>query len=65
MVAAASGVMSQWSLTFEVRKRTIGTLGCLGLWIQSQWSLTFEVRKRLIGLAGHPSTWEVAMEPDL
>ena len=44
---------SQWSLTFEVRKRLAippaiaATMGEL-----SQWSLTFEVRK---SVTGHPT----------
>ena len=35
--------MSQWSLTFEVRKRRGARVRLPG--IPSQWSLTFEVRK--------------------
>ena len=37
---------SQWSLTFEVRKRDrfVGDRG--SVIVESQWSLTFEVRKR-------------------
>ena len=37
---------SQWSLTFEVRKRYAVRMpqGCFG---PSQWSLTFEVGKRV------------------
>ena len=38
-------VLSQWSLTFEVRKSGIMTT-ILGVITGSQWSLTFEVRKR-------------------
>ena len=37
--------MSQWSLTFEVRKRPILYLAG-PISGTSQWSLTFEVRKR-------------------
>ena len=37
--------MSQWSLTFEVRKRCGGSIQRCGV-RSSQWSLTFEVRKR-------------------
>ena len=36
---------SQWSLTFEVRKRPASDSES-GQEAQSQWSLTFEVRKR-------------------
>ena len=36
--------MSQWSLTFEVRKRCGGSIQRCGA-RSSQWSLTFEVRK--------------------
>ena len=38
--------MSQWSLTFEVRKRAHVRISP-GTSSRSQWSLTFEVRKRL------------------
>ena len=37
--------MSQWSLTFEVRKRR-PIHGSGTIEVVSQWSLTFEVRKR-------------------
>ena len=40
-------MMSQWSLTFEVRKRALTAPKHEAWWAQSQWSLTFEVRKRL------------------
>ena len=57
--------MSQWSLTFEVRKRRVATTVVAGGANPSQWSLTFEVRKRdladMLGLTPE----EVAMEPDL
>ena len=43
--------MSQWSLTFEVRKRCGGSIQWCGA-RSSQWSLTFEVRKS----AAHPRT---------
>ena len=39
--------VSQWSLTFEVRKRGIPKMQAI-LVDKSQWSLTFEVRKRMI-----------------
>ena len=39
-------VLSQWSLTFEVRKRWDTSPPFAGYTL-SQWSLTFEVRKRL------------------
>ena len=42
-----STTLSQWSLTFEVRKRVDGIEDTRDL-PQSQWSLTFEVRKRQI-----------------
>ena len=37
--------LSQWSLTFEVRKRKAALNELLDA-LASQWSLTFEVRKR-------------------
>ena len=37
---------SQWSLTFEVRKRHAEQMHIRHIIWQSQWSLTFEVRKR-------------------
>ena len=37
---------SQWSLTFEVRKRHTAGAKTAGGKSVSQWSLTFEVRKR-------------------
>jgi len=37
---------SQWSLTFEVRKRAWGEASGVTTGESSQWSLTFEVRKR-------------------
>ena len=37
--------MSQWSLTFEVRKRRVGHRRRVRHGGGSQWSLTFEVRK--------------------
>ena len=39
---------SQWSLTFEVRKRVRMLRSVIVMDYQSQWSLTFEVRKRLL-----------------
>ena len=47
MQAAAkviAGSVSQWSLTFEVRKRRLAQRSRVRL-ETSQWSLTFEVRK--------------------
>ena len=56
--------MSQWSLTFEVRKRTTSEHNPYDEY-GSQWSLTFEVRKRFL-LAHRPCPDSlVAMEPDL
>ena len=56
---------SQWSLTFEVRKR-VAKIETVSWYNRSQWSLTFEVRKRRPRhhrrLHPHP---HVAMEPDL
>ena len=40
---------SQWSLTFEVRKRLHLMRPEMWYSIVSQWSLTFEVRKSIIG----------------
>ena len=56
--------MSQWSLTFEVRKRG-AELPQLLFIEESQWSLTFEVRKRGPVLPPQSDDGEVAMEPDL
>ena len=42
---------SQWSLTFEVRKRALGKSGLTGVNV-SQWSLTFEVRKSATAAGG-------------
>ena len=39
-------VWSQWSLTFEVRKRRQLIMNEIKKARRSQWSLTFEVRKR-------------------
>ena len=39
-------IMSQWSLTFEVRKSCATRTRMGRAKILSQWSLTFEVRKR-------------------
>ena len=55
---------SQWSLTFEVRKRRASKMG-FRIVSQSQWSLTFEVRKRGHVGARRPGIPRVAMEPDL
>ena len=48
MVRGAGGSvdLSQWSLTFEVRKSSVfnNFYNTVDRW--SQWSLTFEVRKR-------------------
>ena len=41
----AKKTVSQWSLTFEVRKRR-PVVSSVRLLDGSQWSLTFEVRKR-------------------
>ena len=55
---------SQWSLTFEVRKRPPMTPQRTSKFT-SQWSLTFEVRKR-VPRAGRAFIVDVvAMEPDL
>ena len=45
-LAEKIGLKSQWSLTFEVRKRLAVAAHLLGRVFESQWSLTFEVRKR-------------------
>ena len=45
MVRVGTFCLSQWSLTFEVRKSTEASRGGPEL-AASQWSLTFEVRKR-------------------
>ena len=60
----AWAVTSQWSLTFEVRKRRSSAViaGYIG---PSQWSLTFEVRKSVISGYIGPNGSGVAMEPDL
>ena len=55
---------SQWSLTFEVRKRIPDQLWeALTDW--SQWSLTFEVRKSPGRVVPPGIVALVAMEPDL
>ena len=41
-----TGGQSQWSLTFEVRKRGRRCRDLRATQDRSQWSLTFEVRKR-------------------
>ena len=60
----AEAIQSQWSLTFEVRKRdawrSITTRHA-----ESQWSLTFEVRKRRQRHPAPRNHLDVAMEPDL
>ncbi|VEH69331.1 Uncharacterised protein [Arachnia propionica] len=56
--------LSQWSLTFEVRKSIIGELDLVKV-DGSQWSLTFEVRKstRLPPSAERPaSQWSLTFE---
>ena len=55
---------SQWSLTFEVRKRVL-SVGNWYLPTMSQWSLTFEVRKRQPCCGRLQRGGRVAMEPDL
>ena len=56
---------SQWSLTFEVRKRYMYCHASKVL-VSSQWSLTFEVRKRnmapIIDFAASPSQWSLTFE---
>ena len=56
---------SQWSLTFEVRKRWRKAVG-LSTPQKSQWSLTFEVRKRIDplrdGAAKSRSQWSLTFE---
>ena len=57
--------MSQWSLTFEVRKSINPTMvGVLDN--ASQWSLTFEVRKRTMDFAEQwqllKSQWSLTFE---
>ena len=57
---------SQWSLTFEVRKRVL-SVGNWYLPTMSQWSLTFEVRKRQHhgsppGGGAHWSQWSLTFE---
>ena len=59
-----SGAVSQWSLTFEVRKRRLEVSRRV-IAEQSQWSLTFEVRKRALVAAVGGEVDVVAMEPDL
>ena len=56
--------MSQWSLTFEVRKSSMGWTGSMPA-NSSQWSLTFEVRKSLAFVVISALVLPVAMEPDL
>ena len=55
---------SQWSLTFEVRKRW-GEASGVTTGESSQWSLTFEVRKRVEQARDIQRAHRVAMEPDL
>ncbi len=57
--------MSQWSLTFEVRKSHTDSASA-GYSAWSQWSLTFEVRKsrgcgRDVGIGGG-SQWSLTFE---
>ena len=65
-MSAVGPDLSQWSLTFEVRKRgdTTVTLTTRKP-SMSQWSLTFEVRKRRQPIAAADRRGPVAMEPDL
>ena len=56
--------MSQWSLTFEVRKRAPGGSPKRPN-TTSQWSLTFEVRKSSSPNRPERRQRRVAMEPDL
>ena len=57
---------SQWSLTFEVRKRWAVSARAGMNDPTSQWSLTFEVRKRGVrGVEHGGGDVFVAMEPDL
>ena len=56
---------SQWSLTFEVRKRGRHAQISELEWCMSQWSLTFEVRKRMAAELHRLAAALVAMEPDL
>ena len=62
---AVSLRLSQWSLTFEVRKRVIRGV-CDQSCPKSQWSLTFEVRKRwqrgITCLTGNWSQWSLTFE---
>ena len=59
--------MSQWSLTFEVRKRrAIWDASQQGSG-ESQWSLTFEVRKRMTAMraaviTARSSQWSLTFE---
>ena len=58
---------SQWSLTFEVRKREPKPISGRPQWTKSQWSLTFEVRKRYSGTgvtqgAFFQSQWSLTFE---
>ena len=60
------GFASQWSLTFEVRKRLEFHYEGFDA-IRSQWSLTFEVRKRSVlpstyQLGGSLSQWSLTFE---
>ena len=64
-LAEKIGLKSQWSLTFEVRKRLAVAAHLLGRVFESQWSLTFEVRKSPANRNGHARRALVAMEPDL
>ena len=57
---------SQWSLTFEVRKRAVSTVLRTAFVSQSQWSLTFEVRKRCVAACtpdmADESQWSLTFE---
>ena len=64
-MAEKIGLKSQWSLTFEVRKRLAVAAHLLGRVFESQWSLTFEVRKRTSPPPTASPKPRVAMEPDL
>ena len=64
-VRVATAFRSQWSLTFEVRKRGSPRRPPEGHSAGSQWSLTFEVRKRSARGIRMVTVSPVAMEPDL
>ena len=57
--------MSQWSLTFEVRKSSGRSTAETINDALSQWSLTFEVRKSCEETTLAQEAEDVAMEPDL